>query len=852
MPELLRIFLFIPFLFITSLAAFPQVPGLAAGDRPGWVTDILLKTEKPPLESITEGYFIALLEQQLHAGKQAAYTRVIREIVTGAGVQNGSEIYISFLPDYQQLTVHEVIVWRDNKPQQRLDIDAFKVLAQESDLTRFIYNGAYTAYLLLEDIRQGDRIEYSYTVRGQNPVFGGRYYKDIYFQSSSDIAQVYSSLLVPQGREFAFRAFNDVPEVKITENDGTKRYVWEDSQVQAAEYEDYQPSWFDNYAHVQVSEYAGWEEVAKWGMEVNPVKSDYGGIFAGTVSELKATSESPADYQLAAIKLVQNDIRYMGVETGEHSHRANSPSEVLEQGYGDCKDKSLLLVALLKAGGVEAQLALVNTYYREKTGELLPSPMAFNHAVVRIGPEEGNAVWIDPTISFQGGGLRTRYFPSYGKALVLKKGASDLELIRANYEHGKIYCEETYFIPEGSDTVKLEVRTTYTHNHADDMRSMLAYSGQVETKKNYLDYYARLYPDIISIAPLDVADDEEENKLVISEYYEIKGFIEKDSLSNTGYIDFYANLINEQLPSIAASRKHPVSLNHPYDLDYKIRLITKERWKIPDDQFSIKRDAYFFHSYHSRVEDTTTLHYQFAFLKEFVPVEKARQLAADVEVLSDEQLGYRIPVYAEGYPSLAWNAILFSLVLAGLYAWLARAIYRRRTLSGEEAGEDQPQGRIGGWMILPLIGLILTPFSILGQLLSADYYSYELWQNMLNALPGQKWELISLMIFEMAGNLFVGCYAIFCVIAMLNRRDIFPKLVIGFYISNFVFLALDHGLVYLSSLPFSMEGSDVGDIAKALVGGAIWVSYFSVSTRVKDTFTVPYPRPNPLRMRLSP
>ncbi|XHR98086.1 hypothetical protein ACFJIV_16335 [Mucilaginibacter sp. UC70_90] len=42
----------------------------------------------------------------------------------------------------------------------------------------------------------------------------------------------------------------------------------------------------------------------------------------------------------------------MGIEIGEYSHRANNPEKVFRQRYGDCKDKSLLLVSMLKAGGL--------------------------------------------------------------------------------------------------------------------------------------------------------------------------------------------------------------------------------------------------------------------------------------------------------------------------------------------------------------------------------------------------------------------------------------------------------------------------------------------------------------------
>jgi transglutaminase-like putative cysteine protease len=52
------------------------------------------------------------------------------------------------------------------------------------------------------------------------------------------------------------------------------------------------------------------------------------------------------------INYVQDDIRYMGVESGIGSIKPFAPEEVAKRRYGDCKDKSLLLVSLLKQVGV--------------------------------------------------------------------------------------------------------------------------------------------------------------------------------------------------------------------------------------------------------------------------------------------------------------------------------------------------------------------------------------------------------------------------------------------------------------------------------------------------------------------
>ncbi|MDN3684408.1 transglutaminase domain-containing protein [Vibrio sinaloensis] len=75
-------------------------------------------------------------------------------------------------------------------------------------------------------------------------------------------------------------------------------------------------------------------------------------------------------------------MRYLGMENGIGSHAPRQPEQILQQGYGDCKDKTLLLTALLRAIGVEAHPALVSTAFRDHLTEQPSGHSAFNHVIV--------------------------------------------------------------------------------------------------------------------------------------------------------------------------------------------------------------------------------------------------------------------------------------------------------------------------------------------------------------------------------------------------------------------------------------------------------------------------------------
>jgi tetratricopeptide (TPR) repeat protein len=88
-------------------------------------------------------------------------------------------------------------------------------------------------------------------------------------------------------------------------------------------------------------------------------------------------------------------VRYAGVELGSASIIPRSPTETLARGYGDCKDKSLLLLALLRERGVDARLALVSAGAQPEAPENVPGFGLFNHVIVYI--PGASPLWIDPT-----------------------------------------------------------------------------------------------------------------------------------------------------------------------------------------------------------------------------------------------------------------------------------------------------------------------------------------------------------------------------------------------------------------------------------------------------------------------
>ncbi|RLE25790.1 MAG: hypothetical protein DRJ65_06945 [Acidobacteria bacterium] len=91
---------------------------------------------------------------------------------------------------------------------------------------------------------------------------------------------------------------------------------------------------------------------------------------------------------------VTNEIRYVGLEFGEHRYRPFSADWVLAHRMGDCKDTAGLLVALFSSIDIPARMVMVRTSGLGPVTAKMALLEDFNHAIAYL-PEDD--LWLDGT-----------------------------------------------------------------------------------------------------------------------------------------------------------------------------------------------------------------------------------------------------------------------------------------------------------------------------------------------------------------------------------------------------------------------------------------------------------------------
>lgn len=594
---------------------FAQSTKPTVQQEPAWVTPTALDYTSTQLDEEAEnGYINLALEKQVSIQQQSVYTKTAFRILSESGVQNHSEINVNFDPSYNQLIFHTIKIIRGKEVINKLQPAKIKVIQQEQELNMHLYDGSLSAVLFLEDVRKGDIIEYSYTIKGSNPVFKGKFCGIFEAGFSEPVYNLYYRVLVPDGRTVQVK--NSLTDVKYEtkKTDAATAYEWKLNKVPGMREQDYTPSWYDPFPMIMVSEYKSWKEVNDWALQLFPFDGKLSTGLQSKIREIQTTQPTTEKQILAALHFVQDDVRYLGIEMGQNSHRPNRPDRIFAQRFGDCKDKSYLLCTMLRAMGITANPVMINTGFKKTIMQWLPSPQSFDHCTVRV-LYNGKYYWFDPTISYQRGNIDAISYPNYHCGLVITDTTSALTTIQLQNK-GLVNVQEEFNIPDMSGNARLIVKTEYTGSHADDIREQFNSNSKSEMKKMFRDYYSHYY-EKIETDSLSYIDNDSTGKFITREYYSIQNFWTLDKGVNRTY--FFPYVINGVLKKPKdVKRTMPFAIDYPARYQEEITINVPEEWSSHESKEDISCSAFKMRVQFASFYKKFKLKYEYESLKDHV------------------------------------------------------------------------------------------------------------------------------------------------------------------------------------------------------------------------------------------
>ncbi len=340
------------------------------------------------------------VQHRIEGGRVWSYVHQQLRMVSPEMLAQAATLTFPWAPDKGDLIVHDLTILRGG---QRIDVIAkgqrFTVLRREQALEQRELTGILTATMAVEGLEVGDILDMRLSITSRDAALGGRV---------QDVTPLIAepARIGPSRVRFSWPTA-DAPRWKLLADGVAAVPVRNGAYTELTitlpvakpkEVPQDAPPRYHRPPMIEVASFDGWADVSK---TMAPLYATTGLIaadsgLAAEVAAIRAADATPIGRAQRALESVQNKIRYLAVGMDGGNYVPQSPARTWQVRYGDCKAKTLMLLAMLREMGIEAEPVLAHVGLGDLVPERLPSAAAFNHVFVRA-VIDGETLWLDGT-----------------------------------------------------------------------------------------------------------------------------------------------------------------------------------------------------------------------------------------------------------------------------------------------------------------------------------------------------------------------------------------------------------------------------------------------------------------------
>jgi len=353
--------------------------------------------------------YVLLLEDataRLETDGRSTYTlRQVAQVLTADGAESWGELALWYVPQRQRIHINWIRVIGPDGTVLRDGAEHQEETSPTVDQGAPVYSERRAIQATLGGVTPGTLVDYSYTLETVRPHLPGdfRYYwalnGDNPVRRSRFTLDVPADLRVPvRERNLGFSADERVVA-------GRRVRTWAAADLPAVKWESYSGSPNTVMKAIVVGGTLSWADVASWyGLLLVNRDAVTPEILAAHATQLKG-AKTLDDSLRATYRWVAQDFRYVSLSLGDGGYQPRLPAEVFRTRFGDCKDKTMLFVSLLRHMGVRAYPVLVNS--DGPVDSLFPGIKQFDHMIAGV-ERAGRIEYADVTPSL----LRYAELPS--------------------------------------------------------------------------------------------------------------------------------------------------------------------------------------------------------------------------------------------------------------------------------------------------------------------------------------------------------------------------------------------------------------------------------------------------------
>ena len=560
----------------------------------------------------------------LPTGQSRYTTHQVVKILTERGIQKYGDIAIPYQPNSQNIGVNIARTIAADGTVLTPPDEAFNDVTPPGLLSYNLYSDMMWRVISMVGLAPGVCIEYQVTledklekVAGSETWITGGYN----FQSSEITLETTYALRMPQDWQIQWKVdnFEIEPEILYEEN-GIILYIWRSGEIPALKLEEGMPHINDIAPRLSYSSIVSWDDVYKWYKNLAKGRYEPDEHIQQTVEELTGNLTTDEAKIRAIYHFVAKQIRYVGIELGQSAYQPSAATEVLQKHYGDCKDKTTLLISMLDLVGVKAYPVMLSTSPYQRIDTTLPSLSQFNHMIVAIRKGKEGYIWLDPTSSTCSYGHLPHSDQGRTGLLIGETQGAFVDIPIYPAESNELASTTELWLDKNGDAHgKIRIRMTGQYNI--DARWTYQQIPPAEWKDTFAAELSQQFPNVIvdSVAisgldnrdmPIEITINFHVEKYVVHLKNQILLPLPIDEFSDYGEI------------VAAAERTYPLDLSYPMKLEKKIQIHLPDGWTaiLPPDferttSFAAVKRRY------SQHKDLVLYHLTFTLGQRTIPVK---------------------------------------------------------------------------------------------------------------------------------------------------------------------------------------------------------------------------------------
>lgn len=334
--------------------------------------------------------------QELYTnGLDRVHVQQVFFVGSDAALDAHRDTSIQYSPSSEALHILHARCWKPNGETQEVQDLGDR---QTEDSPASMYYGTRTHQLRFPALERGDVVEIEYSLSptlSSSPY--GSYFGELVFFAGDRPAELKRYVLIAPARQTIYAHAEKLQPAAVTARGDSRISVWEARHVAGLVREARSPGMTELAPYLHVSTFAGWQQLGRWYADLIRPQFALDAPLQQALTSLLAGKHSDREKIAAIQDFVLRSTHYVAQEFGVYSYKPYPVAQTYARRFGDCKDKASLMIALLRAGGIEAQIALVRT---RSLGDVITQPASvalFDHAIVYI-PKYN--LWLDGTAEY--------------------------------------------------------------------------------------------------------------------------------------------------------------------------------------------------------------------------------------------------------------------------------------------------------------------------------------------------------------------------------------------------------------------------------------------------------------------